>query len=64
MATIEDFLANPVDGPKIGRVWATLPLQGGRIVLTEHGMLIQADQADRGDGTTGPEVWPAKLVGF
>ena len=56
--TIEEVLADPAEAAKAGRAWATIQLQGGRLVLTENGGLIQADNADRGDGTFGPEVWP------
>ena len=63
MPTIDQVLANPSEAAKAGRVWATIPLQGGKLVLTDNGGLIQADNADRGDGTFGPEVWPFK-AGF
>ena len=60
MATIEQVIADPA--VKAGRVWAVLPLGGGRIVLTDNGVLIEATEADRGDGTFGAEVWPLKVV--
>ena len=63
MATIEDYLADPIEAVKAGRVWGTIPMQGGRIVLTENGGLIQLDLAQRPDGSLGPEVWPFK-AGF
>ena len=64
MATIEQVLANPIEGPKVGRAWGVLQIPGGRIVGTDNGVLLQIDNADRGDGTFGPEVWPVKAGGF
>ena len=56
--TIEQALQDADLAAKAGRVWGTIPVGGGRIVMTENGMLIELAEADRGDGTVGPEVWP------
>ena len=59
MSTIEQlYAANTEDVQKAGRIWAILEVAGGKIILTENGGFIQADNADRGNGTFGPEVWP------
>lgn len=64
MATVDELYAtNQSDAVKAGRIWATLNLQGGKIVLCENGLFFQADNADRGNGTFGPEAWPVQ-AGF
>lgn len=61
--TIEQALADPTVAQQAGRVWAIVPMAGGRVAYTDNGKLEEIENADRGDGTFGPEVWIFK-AGF